>query len=349
MRTSTITVMLIGGLFVKAAAALPSAIADERAGSKEKEAVSLETVLNWLPADTEALSVAQSFNLQLIDYSAVTPSTPDWLLLLLRDSAMQPLRDLREGKYAKPLIGKRAGITLSAQRAFEVFDFWGSTRTQGCDVLIFQDDLGSTGAALERTWRQECKQVETVDGQSVYCFERCGPRKSYMKDVPWEGTFICRPAPNILLFANQMDFLKTVLERRRVKAKDRALPDRLPFWRAVDRKAPAWMVRRAQAKTAAGQQAAAWTLAIDKPPGLLVLNFSPDDAQSAAVSRTAASRIADWAKTFELVWSLKPASDGSTRLEVRLPKPNPDDPNGWVAFGFFFVKVVTDPIVPAAE
>ena len=56
------------------------------------------------------------------------------------------------------------------------------------------------GAALEQKWRQECKRVQVVDQQTVYCFERSGPRKPYIKDLEWEGTFICRPASNVLIF-----------------------------------------------------------------------------------------------------------------------------------------------------
>jgi hypothetical protein len=236
-------------------------------------------------------------------------------------------------------------MTVRARRAFEVFDPWGSDRYQGCDILIFEEDLGPIGAALEQRWRQECKRVQNVDRQPLYCFERSGSRKPYIKDLEWEGTFICRPAPNVLIVTNQVAFLKTVLERRRVKPRDRALPDRLPLWRNVDRKAPAWEVRHAQMKTATGTQAAAWTLAIEEPPGQIVLNFSPDDRQSAATSRTAALRIDDWAKKFGLISELKEASDGSARLRIRIPKAQPGQSGDFVAFGFFLRKLITDPIV----
>jgi hypothetical protein len=94
---------------------------------------------------------------------------------------------------------------------------------------------------------------------------------------------------------------------------------------------------------------AAWTFAVRDPPRPFVLNLSPEDPQSAAKGRTAAGRLADWAKRFELVRDLKPASDGSARLEIKLSTSSTEDLNGWVAFGFFFVKLVTDPIVTAPE
>jgi hypothetical protein len=39
-------------------------------------------------------------------------------------------------------------MTVSARRAFEVFDLWGSIRYQGSNITIFQEDLGAIGAAL---------------------------------------------------------------------------------------------------------------------------------------------------------------------------------------------------------
>ena len=81
----------------------------------------------------------------------------------------------------------------------------------------------------------------------------------------------------------------------------------------------------------------------------MVLNFSPDDPQSAATSRTAARRIDDWAKKFELISELKEASDGSARLQITLTKARPEHPEDWVGFGFFLLKVRNDPIVEAPE
>jgi hypothetical protein len=351
MRTLTIATTLICGLLVPAADAQTTSLA-HRPNSKEREPISLDTVLSWLPTDTEALSVAQSFDVQIIDDkndNSVTPATPGWFVSDVRALTSGPAQALPNGKRDQSFLGKRLAIALCAQREFDAIDMWGSNRDQRCNILVFQEDLAAGGAAIEQRWRKECKKVQTVEAQNVYCFDRFGPRKPYVKDLEWEGTFICRPAPNILICANQLAFLKTVLERRRSKPKDRALPDHLPFWKTVDRKSPAWMVRHAVMKTPVGRQAAAWTLAVDEPARLFVLNFSPDDPQSAATSGTAASRIADWAKVFELVWELKPASDGSARLQVKLPKPQFENPGGWVAFGFFFMKIMADPIVTSPE
>ena len=352
MRTLTIaTTLIFAGLLVHAANAQPSAVSAQRADAKERVPVSLETLLTWLPADTEELTVAQSFDvhIDIKNDNSVTPATPGWFLSLVRASSIGPIQGLRNGKYASSILGKRLAIAMCAQRAFDAFDMWGSNRDQRGNILVFQEDLGSVGAALEQSWRKECKKVETIEGQSVYCFERFGPRKPYVKDLDWEGTFLCRPAPNLLVCANQLAFLKTVLERRRIKPKDRALPDHLPLWKSVDRKSPGWMVRHAETKTPAGRRGAAWTLTVEEPSGLFVLNFWPDDPQSSTTSRTAADRIADWAKTFELDWQLKPAADGSARLQVKRCKPQVGDSGDWVAFASFLLKVIHDPIVTAPE
>jgi hypothetical protein len=67
---------LVAGLIVIAATGPFRSMAAERASAKEPEHLSVEAVLSGLPVDTEAIDVAQSFDLQLIDWNTVKPDAP---------------------------------------------------------------------------------------------------------------------------------------------------------------------------------------------------------------------------------------------------------------------------------
>ena len=69
--------------------------------------------MSWVPADTEAIDVARFFDLRISDWNTMAPDFPDFFASVARESAIDLLRELRDGKYAKSLLGRRVAISLS--------------------------------------------------------------------------------------------------------------------------------------------------------------------------------------------------------------------------------------------
>jgi hypothetical protein len=324
---------------------------------------SFDTVLTWLPSDTETVACARNIPMPtlegLSDAKGITES--NWSKRLAESIATPcPLRHLREGKYHKSLLGQQLTLAVDATRNIHIVDAWGGQRYEGCSVLEFQNDLGPLGTKLEADLRRDCKRVQHVFGQTVFVFEPAILRKHYVKDESWEGTFICHPAPNLLLIATQERFLREVLERRKLRARDRALPDELPIWKSVDRQSSCWMIRHVTRGVGRRTRGVAWSLkACEKPP-TLVLAFSPDDANSAQANAWAVGRILEWATKFEVIVGTKKNADGTAVIKVALAKAQPDQANltledritlRAVPLSFFLMTLQSDPVVvePGSE
>ncbi len=320
---------------------------------------SLEECLGWLPVDTETLRVRRGEASR--PFRDETPKADQngfpkldkakWGQWAVREIATaSPLASLRGGKYD---VGRQPRLAIDATRYLESVDPWGGQRYQGCCILQFQDDFGPIGTKLEEDLRKDCKSRRSLAGEPVYVFEQSVPRKFYVKDEPWEGTFICRPAPNLLLVATQEAFLETVLNRRRKKMGDRALPDNLPFWKNVDVKSPAWMVRHIKRKSSKQTIGVAWSLAASPSSPGIVLTFSHDDPKFKAARDWTTARIRERAKGFGFPTSLK-KTEATAVLSIEWPKPDPNEPPGTpgdnsdpqlVSFSFFLVSLLSDPVV----
>ncbi|HEV8003292.1 MAG TPA: hypothetical protein VGP63_25625 [Planctomycetaceae bacterium] len=333
--------------------------ADDAARVNKIDRSSFEECLAWLPVDTETLRVRRGVasgplqdEMPKVDQNGFPKiDKAKWGQWAVREIATpSPLAHLRGGKYG---VGRQPMLAIAATRYVEIVDPWGGQRYQGCCILQFQDDFGPIGTKLEEDLRKGCKSVRSVAGETVYAFEQSVPRKWYVKDEPWEGTFICRPAPNLLLVATQEAFLETVLKRRCQKVSDRALPDNLPFWKNVDVKSSAWMVRHIKRKSSKQTIGVAWSLAASKSSPGIVLTFSHDDLRFKAARDWAATRILERATAFGFPASLK-KSPQTAILSIEWPKPDPNEPPGppsdnydpqLVSYSFFLVSLESDPVV----
>lgn len=204
----------------------------------------VEATLKWLPTDTEIVVVARSFKMPgSAELSIVGLKPTAAAAKMLQVHAMGPLLSLDKSKYVDLLAGKKIALALGAGRSFDVVSEFGSVRYQGCHVLIFEDDLAKTGDRLTELLRKDANAIHTVEGYKTYVFKSVVVKDSVFKDKDWEGVFVVRPQPNVLLVATQEAFLKEVLERRRLKPADRAFPKQLSVWKHVDRSASAWIIR----------------------------------------------------------------------------------------------------------
>lgn len=157
-------------------------------------------VIGWLPPDTETLYVAQSF--QMLDLEAAQGERPR-----LNDfrygcqlSAMEGLWSLDHGKYLKPLAGKKVVAALRGARRYDVVSNFGSLRSEGCSVVIFDRDLDDGGKEWTALLRDGARKIVHIDGYEVFVFESTTVMEGWVKQAPSQGTFLVLLTPKIILF-----------------------------------------------------------------------------------------------------------------------------------------------------
>ena len=155
------------------------------------------------------------------------------------------------------------------------------------------------------------------------------------------------------MVATQEAYLTTILQRRRIKPRDRALPDDLPFWKDVNRQSSAWAARHIKKRVGDKWLAAAWTLAVSKSGHGFSVCYTPDDAPSRPVALEAARRIHGRARDFEIPTEFTARPDGSAKLEFDLsewkrpPKEEGTFPDlRLVNLSFFLNAFQIDPVIP---
>ncbi len=208
----------------------------------------LAGVLGWFPADTETLHVAQSFQIPAVeDDPSSTPPVGDFRYasqLFVLDG----LWGLERGKYQKPLVGRKVVAALCGSRYYDLVSKFGSLRSEGCSVLMFNQDLDDGGKDWTGLLRAGARQINRINGHEVFVFPSTVVMEGRFKLKPWQGTFLVLLTPKIVLCATSDTYLEEVLNRLDSAPKDRALPDSLPEWQHVDIKAPGWMLRHVPEK-----------------------------------------------------------------------------------------------------
>lgn len=202
----------------------------------------IQSVLSWLPSDTESISVLRA------------PITYDL------DSS-QPVDP--ESVYQSPFV---YSLMINAER--DPID--GGIRVPLSDVLLAVQCAGrwNTGAANDNAVSRPLayilflKQDETRDAK-VQRALRLHPHRKYSdagytvselslqdeedKDHPPSIIYKCLPQSGVIVEANDSKFLHTILAQMSTGSKQmRALPDNLPEWKQVNTQAPYWGVRHFQ-------------------------------------------------------------------------------------------------------
>lgn len=215
---------------------------DPQRGSADKDRPfsldSINDVLWWLPEDTETVSVVRGpFKLDALD-SEPPDDMPglERVDLTLRMAPLGALQTIKKGRFYKPLIGRSLLFSVEGSRKFRSPANLGSMPYEGCQIIILQQGLGPARDTFVREMTSNAKQVEVVAGQRVMAFEE------KLEEDTWKF-FIAIPAPNILIFATNQDFLTQVLKRMHQKGQKRALPEDLPEWKHVKTGAKFWAVR----------------------------------------------------------------------------------------------------------
>lgn len=216
---------------------LKDAVQDARnhsmaAGGKELA----ESILGWLPPDTETVLMAQQpFPIRLRDDSSVPTALEEaqrYTLLLLSPTEKEAL--------LKKLAGRTLRLAALGARRFNEHPSGkqpesgkplplGMIPFQGCGVYAFAEPVPET--ILSRP------PDESIMGHRVWTSQ------GSLNDEPDTYTFyISLPKPDLMLACNHRGFFEQVVSRMGLPARSRALPDNLPEWKYLDRSAPLWAI-----------------------------------------------------------------------------------------------------------
>jgi hypothetical protein len=115
---------------------------------------------------------------------------------------------------------------------------------EGCSIVVFDNSSGERGKELMQTLATTATSTRIISETRVLVFhEKLGAAE-------WDS-FLALPRPDVLLSANNLPYLREVLERMRQRRSLRALPDQLPEWRYLVPGTRFWGMRhydRSQAK-----------------------------------------------------------------------------------------------------
>lgn len=239
-----------------------SAIAQSSAARGPKLPDEVERIWRWFPADTETMIVARDVTWKSLAGEPSTPSQPmtdderhvaqqQAFVAFARQIALGRLLTLgggnmlQPGKYLSRLKGRSAPLVVYGGRDYEIVSAFGSYRYHGASVVVFadgaKDDLDQLLAALAAA----AAEVRRLGDREVFVFPA---DKDEMESIyqlqPWQGTYVTRIEPNVLLCATSDVYLQEMLGRMAELPRDRALPTNLPEWKYVDATASAWGLRR---------------------------------------------------------------------------------------------------------
>ena len=221
---------------------MSSSIASSSKPVQAELASDVNTMLSWLPTDTETVIVAQgTFEIkpfrkrEQTDFLEAAQSFPLNLFHGLQKGFL--LEKLKEQKVIVALEGsRRVRYPHGASGSLALFE--------GCEIMRFGEASNSAlQAAFDALLKKASKRI-LLAGQKVAVLE-----ENRYTDV-W-SSFIAQPEPGLLLLATNQSYLQEMLARMHLKAENRALPEALPEWLHVDIKAPVWAVRHYRQENAA--------------------------------------------------------------------------------------------------
>jgi hypothetical protein len=251
--------------------------------------IAVETVLSWLPVDTETVVVAdlpKGSVLKARDFRQRNDQNPNTVLSLREITALfesSPLSFLRmqDGAFATLVGEHKLALAVEGSRHFRPPHGLGEMSFEGCEIAIFADSLGSPQSLLARYGKSRTRQ-EQIEGELVNVFEE------KMEEDVWT-ILMALPEPNVLLIASDRGYLKEVLQRMKGAPQNLALPPSLAEWKYVNRHAPFWGVRhydRSQADldpTSPFRGSKSANTPDDRAIGL-TFNFDPEKSRTATVT-----------------------------------------------------------------
>lgn len=204
----------------------------------------IQTVLTWLPVDTETIVVADvrkgSF-LTVADLKSQeeredkNPVLSVKQLAALFEAESVSFISLKR-PLAKLLDTREIRFAIEGSRHFRPPKNLGTMPYEGCQILVFARSLASAGELFMKDHQKLGMELREIDKQTVAVFQ-----EHFEEDV-WRF-FVALPQDNVLLIATNQNYLQEVLARMKTPPGDRALPETLPEWKYVNTHAPFWGIR----------------------------------------------------------------------------------------------------------
>jgi hypothetical protein len=200
------------------------------------------SILDWLPADTETLIVAQQpFTLEPGDRRKIPTALQaarGYALALLFSAEHGGLLTALPGRTLRlAALGRRSGKGMEENHNPNGIVPFGMVPYQGCGVYAFAEPIGDSifgrppddSILGHRVWRSKGSQNDSKD------------RETYLV------AFI---KPDLLMSCNDREFFEQMATRMSAPAQPRALSANLPEWKLVDRGAPFWGICHYTSQTA---------------------------------------------------------------------------------------------------
>jgi len=201
--------------------------------------VTLSKALSWLPADTETLIVASGpFLIPPLE----TEVDEDRTRLLSKEEINEKFEALPTLLVGLPkgllerLNSRKVAFAMEGSRHFRSPAELGEMPYEGCNIVVFADDIASLGDAFMKDSNSAGTKFEEVEGQRVAVFQ-----EELEEDV-WTALVVF-PKPGVLVVATNREYLREVLARIGGARGPRALPDELPEWKYVNTRARCWALR----------------------------------------------------------------------------------------------------------
>jgi hypothetical protein len=196
--------------------------------------LTVDQVLEWLPADTETVFVARGpYRLKVHELKETEGPRAQSLEETLQDLAGGLSGRVNAGW--KELAGETIDLAVEGARRFRGPRNLGLGPYDGCNILLFRHPLGKRATTLMKALEKEGKPAEIAGHTAVTWQEK-------HEGDTWTF-FVVHPKPNVLLFATDRKYVEEVLQRMQNQGGKRALAPDLAEWKQVDTKARFWAVR----------------------------------------------------------------------------------------------------------
>jgi hypothetical protein len=202
--------------------------------------IDINTVLSWIPSDTETLLAANgpiwmsNFNVERPGEDSREITSEE--LEKYFDGLTLGLFGTGKGLLEKRLERKKILFALEGSRHFRPPAGLGEVPFEGAAVAIFEDNLSDIRDAFMKDAAIAALRIQEIEGQKIAVFQEPSER-----DVI--TTFVTFPQEGVVLIATNEKFLRDILVRMRGAMGERALPDGLPEWRFVNKRAQFWGLR----------------------------------------------------------------------------------------------------------
>jgi hypothetical protein len=280
-----------------------------------------QTVLDWLPLDTQTLVVApQPFTLKKdSDNDDDSEASP---IEALRNLALGRLDDF--APVYDPLVGRRVSFAVAGVRSFDNgFCGLGLIPYTGGAVIAFSQLIPTLDSVLAGV------QTGTDSGAIVFSLSTVHPGSR--RDQPEQlHLFVTQLDARTLAVATDRDSLHLMLGRRMLAIGQRALPRELLEWNEVDTSAPVFALRHFRHSHDAMEKAAMEKVGLTDPYAVsVVYNAQPIGPIQTVYSRSRSRRQVElarnqWTWTDEGLASPKVSRLGSGALRVAVPTPPSD-------------------------